>query len=395
MQRKILLCLLLTILFLTSCTRPAEAGSPATGTERGGETETTGGERDESTEPVGTDEPAGNEIPESGNLLFDNKKEGIYNYCPSVLEEPDGTRYVYYCTNRDSYNVTDYIGCRKGIPDSDGTYVYGEETIVFSPSEGQWDSRHTCDPSVIKGRFSYRGTEYRYLMAYLGTEQSDNQINQVGLAVSLTPDGPFQKVGTEPVVSYEKNLATTAFQWGVGQPSLVSADCAGDVWLFYTRGDPGETCTRVCRLDCSDLDQIRIPEADTKVSVSGLRNLNGGADLLNNADFAYDPDTNRFFCASDCHPNPSGVPDYIGGAFRLTCCSFSGGKFSSVCWQNLAVVGKEQTGFPRNHNVSLVRDEYGRLPKRNYLTVCYTVSEEGDASLWSYRIYDWNRETAG
>ena len=63
---------------------------------------------------------------------------------------------------------------------------------------------------------------------------------------------------------------------------------------------------------------------------------------------------------------------------------------ANASWTDLATVGAQETGFARNHNVCLVRDEYGRLPDRDYLTVCYTVSVTGTKSLWSYRIYDCN-----
>ena len=70
-------------------------------------------------------------------LLCSPTKSGIYNYCPSVMQTEDGTRYLYYCTNRNSYEVVDYIGCRKGTPNADGSYTYGAETIVLQPTEGQ------------------------------------------------------------------------------------------------------------------------------------------------------------------------------------------------------------------------------------------------------------------
>ena len=335
------------------------------------------------------------EIPASNNLLFSPTKSGIYNYCPTVFEEEDGTRYVYYCTNKTGYNVTDYIGCRVGTPNADGTYTYGAETLVLSPSSGAWDSRHVCDPSVIRGSFSYQGTTYSYLMAYLGCSSSDNQENKVGLAVANSPTGPFVKVGASPIVDFTKDSTVTSFQWGVGQPCLVSQDKAGKVWLFYTRGDKNGTRTIARTGNFADLDSPTLG-SETRVSVTGLQTLNGGTDILNNADFAYAGGT-VFYSASDCHPNPTDAPDFISSAFRVTRLErfTSGGvAFTSTnaSWTNLAVVGPDETGFARNHNVCLVRDEYGWLPERDYLTVYYSMSNtgSGNSSLWTYRIYDWN-----
>ncbi len=334
-------------------------------------------------------------LPPSNNLLFSPTKSGIYNYCPTVIEETDGTRYVYYCTNQSSYNVTDYIGCRRGTPNADGTYTYGAETIVLSPSLGAWDSRHVCDPSVIRGSFSYQGTTYSYLMAYLGCSSSDNQENKVGLAVANSPTGPFVRVGNAPIVDFTMDPDVTSFQWGVGQPCLISQNEAGKVWLFYTKGDKNGTRTIVRTCEFADLDNPTLG-TEMRVSVTGLENLNGGTDILNNADFAYAGGT-VFYGASDCHPNPTDAPDFISSAFRVTRLErfTSGGVAftdSNASWTNLAVVGSEETGFARNHNVCLVRDEYGRLPDRDYLTVYYSKSDtgSGNSSLWTYRIYDRN-----
>lgn len=326
--------------------------------------------------------------PASFVLQFDAGREGIYNYCPTVITEADGTRYVYYCTNRDSYKVIDYVGCRKGTPNADGSYTWSEETIVLSPSAaGAWDAHHTCDPSVIKGKFTYGGKDYSYLMAYLGCTSYDNQENKIGLAVADSPMGPFVKVGDKPLVDFKLDPSVTFFQWGVGQPSLVSIDKAGKAWLFYTRGDKNGTRVVFRECDLSSLDSP-VMGAEKALSVNGLRNLDGGSDFMNNADLAYDPVKDRFYSASDCHPNPTTVPDYIAGSFRVNYMNGTG--LTSGYWRTTATVGIKETGAPRNHNVGLARDEYGHLPQNGYLTVYYTVSETGNDSLWSYRIYEYN-----
>ncbi|MBQ2733561.1 MAG: hypothetical protein IJF74_05315 [Clostridia bacterium] len=329
-------------------------------------------------------------VPQSNVLQFDNKKAGIYNYCPSVMTEPDGTRYIYYCTNKDSYKVIDYVGCRRGTPNADGSYSWGEETLVLSPSKsGAWDAHHTCDPSVIKGVFRYKGTEYSYLMAYLGCTSYDNQENKLGLAVANSPLGPFVKVGDAPLVDFVRDPSVSVFQWGVGQASLISMDKAGKVWLFYTRGDKNGTRTVVRECDFSDLDAPVMSE-ETKVSASGLSNLNGGSDFMNNADLLYDPEKDKFYSASDCHPNPADEPNFIASTFRIN--YFKGSSFSRGAWRTVAQIGPKQTGAARNHNVGLVRDEYGHLYNKNFITVYYTISVTGSQSLWSYRIYEYNVE---
>ncbi len=346
------------------------------------------------TEPPATDAPESEPKPEvvlpsSYNRQFDADKNGIYNYCPSVMQVSDTERYIYYCTNTQSYNVTDYIACRKGTVSSSGEWVWGEQTIVLSPTDGTWDERHVCDPSVVGGEFRYKGETYSYLMAYLGCITSNSQENDLGIAVAKSPMGPFVKVGNAPLVDFVRNMTIdqSIFQWGVGQPSLINMDKKGSIMLFYTRGDHTATRTIAESWDLSDLDDPK-RRSSVKLSESGLKNLNGGADILNNADFVYDSAADVFYASSDCHPNPSSVPDYISSHFRVT--SFKRpASYSSFGWKYISTVGPGDTGFARNHNTGILRDTYGHLPN-GYITVYYTVSKEGNDSLWSYRIYDYH-----
>ncbi len=307
------------------------------------------------------------------------------------MQIDENTRYVYYCTNKESYNVTDYIGCRKGTKNADGTWSWGEEFTVLSPTSGTWDARHVCDPSVIAGEFKYNGTTYSYLMAYLGCTSSDNQDNKLGFAVANSPEGPFVKVGNAPFIDFEHDSSSTVFQWGVGQASMVNMDKKADVMLFYTRGDVNGTRTIAEEWDLSDLSSP-VRKSSVKLSETGLTNLNGGSDILNNADFVFDSENGRFYVSSDCHPNPGSVPDYISSDFRITY-FYRPASYDTVRWNTLAVVGEAETGFARNHNTGIMRDAYGHLAN-DYITVYYTVSVEGDSSLWSYRIYDYHAHLA-
>ena len=329
-------------------------------------------------------------VPSSNNLQFSPQKEGIYNYCPSAIQLDDGTIYIYYCTNRNSYEIVDYIGCRRGIRNADGKIEWSEEMIALSPSDDGWDAHHTCDPSVVAGSFSYNGEAYGYLMAYLGCTSYDNQENKIGLAVSKTPEGPFIKVGTEPLVDFTKDTGVTVFQWGVGQPSLINMDEKGQIYLFYTRGDKNGTRLMLDQWELSNLDQSQKLKTVT-VSKNGLANLSGGTDFMNNADLLYDAETKRFYAISDCHPNPDDEPNYISSHFRLNYFTH-GTSFTNFSWHSLKTVSPAETSFARNHNAGLLRTAYGYLPNDHYITAFYTVSVSGSESLWSYRIYDYNVE---
>lgn len=330
-------------------------------------------------------------LPTSHHLQFDAAKSGIYNYCPSVMQTDENTAYIYYCTNKTSKNVTDYIGCRKGTKNAQGKWSWSAESIVLSPGTktlftSKWDSRHACDPSVVAGSFKYNGEQYSYLMAYLGCTSNDSQDNKIGLAVARSPEGPFTKVGDAPFIDFEYDGSKDIWEWGVGQPSIINIDKKGRIMMFYTRGDRNGTRTIVEEWDLSDLSAPQ-RKSRSKLSTKGLKNLNGGGDIINNADFVYDPVNRRYYAVSDCHPNPSGEPDYISSHFRVNYFDYSG-SFTSFTWKEIATVGNTQTGFARNHNTGILRDSYGHLPDK-YLSVFYTVSVTGSDCLWSYRIYDY------
>ena len=328
------------------------------------------------------------ELPESNLLQFTNDKEGIYNYCPSIMKLNDEALYIYYCTNFNSYDVTDYIGCRKGVQNGDGRIAWGEEKIVLFPSAGTWDARHTCDPSVIAGDFKYQNKRYGYMMAYLGCTSSDNQNNKIGIAVSESPEGPFIKIENDPLVDFEMDSEYSGFQWGVGQPCLINADKQGRVWIFYTRGDRNGTRLVMDEWELTDLDAPQRLSTE-EVSGKGLVKLNGSSDYMNNADLLYDAENKRFYASSDCHPNPSDEPNFISSHFRVTY-FVQKDSFSDVVWKNHTVISPQMTNFARNHNTGLLRDEYGHMADNGYLTVFYTMSITGDNSLWSYRIYNYN-----
>lgn len=309
-------------------------------------------------------------------------KDGIYNYCPSVLEEADGTRYLYYCTNRESYKIIDYIGCRRGTRNADGSYTYGAETVVLAPTAGAWDAHHTCDPSVVRGDFTYKGQSYRYLMAYLGCTSYDNQDNEIGFAVANDPMGPFVKIADTPTIPYVRE--GDAWQWGVGQASLVSRDKGSRVYVFYTEGTATRTHEFVDEWDFADLENpVRLSHTD--LATTGLTTRTGGGDYIGNADFAYDADSNSFYMATDSHPYPSDEPNYITEYFRVA--YFAGDDVTRVRWNELEHIGPAETGFARNHNVGLVRDAYGWLPGGNSLTVYFTGAGKGANALWTYRLH--------
>ncbi len=340
---------------------------------------------------------------------FEAAGEGIYNYCPAAFEE-DGVRHVYYCTNTRARDVTDSIGYRRAVLEG-GAWRYSDESIVLEHTKHWvgWDTVHTCDPDVIKGAFRYRGEDYAYLMAYLGCTTTNNQNNEIGLAVAKAPEGPFVKIDTaNPIVSFTRDTSTKErdqmFQWGVGQAALISIDKAGQVMLLYTHGGTDGTYLILERWDFSDLDNPQPLGEDWRTAVSnrGVLGRDQKAASLNNADAVYDPGTGSFYLVADGWPcyiagiDEPGEPTFINATVRVL--RFSPGcpedalpafTFTSGEWETVRWITPEDSGYPRNHNPGLVHDPYGWVLSADSLDVLYSVSEvkQPSNSLWTYRIH--------
>ena len=56
--------------------------------------------------------------------------ENFYNYCPTFIAEAN-LLHVWYCTNKESGNITDHIGYRHAQKNGE-KYVFTDETLVLS-----------------------------------------------------------------------------------------------------------------------------------------------------------------------------------------------------------------------------------------------------------------------
>lgn len=347
-------------------------------------------------------------IPKVGEvkMLFDDGTIGEtnkYNYCPSYFIE-DNIAHVYYCTNKDEGNVTDYVGYRKGeVVNNKVKYSDNSQYVLTHGEMGSWDSRHACDPSVVKGEFKYHGEEYNYLMAYLGCVPSDCTQNETGIAVSKTPDGPWIKCDFKedgvtkinPIVPFS-DFSCNETSWGTGQPSLVSVDKKGRVLLFTTVGATNGTFTNLREYDFSDIDNYKLLRERVSINIDGIRGSNGSASFINNADFGYDEVNKRIIMAKPRQffgtdgKSPSFIADTIDVYYiddtegsEIGDVLFAG-KNTTKIWKLIGSVNESLTGFLRNHNTGLVTDEYKRIDSSSPLGVLFTRGDEDRGGQWSY-----------
>ena len=336
----------------------------------------------------------------------------FFNYCPAILTETvDGQEimHVWYCTNKDDGVIMDHIGYRKGVKQEDGKWLFSEQQIVLAPTPGTWDSRHTCDPAVIRGNFRYQGSEYTYLMAYLGCTTEDYQKNETGIAVANAPEGPWVKVTSlNPIVpwydngdeaeeqaKYEAMQGTSSIYWGTGMPALISLDGSGDVLMFYQSTLQG---TGIQRWDFSDLDHPTC-SFTTRITHNGILNSAGQKCNIGIPDFAYDPVTERLYvCGVTNERNPADVTitrvnshcmvAYLKGidSVETLCETLQNGSYT---WKMAGYIGPADTGWERNHNPGIVRDERGWLNGAEEVRVIVATGHNSwdNENIFTYRLH--------
>ncbi len=334
----------------------------------------------------------------------DDGEDYFYNYCPSLKVE-NNEMNVFYCTNKEWANVTDYVGYRKGRIEN-GSLKFKDESLVISPTPDTWDQRHTCDPSAIKGEFFYNGEKYEYMMAYLGCIPSDCTLNETGIAVSHSYEGPWVKCngmkndGTTPInpIVPWKDFDCASNSWGTGQPSILSIDKKGKVLLLTTVGCKTGSFMDVREYDFSNINDYQLIRRST-VFNDGIV---GDNKRVNNADYCYDPVHKKFLMAKGRSPfgKDGKTPNFIADTVDLYYVDASSyenpfdiffDNTRTEIWHLINSVTPDLSGYPRNHNTGLVTDEYGHMLKDKQIGVAFTSSNYGSVAamtyLKTYRIF--------
>ena len=347
-------------------------------------------------EPVEPVQPEGYKLT-SKKRVFGFTTQARYAYCPSALELPDGTTSIFFCGNPQAGTMVDNI--YNFTLNSDMTR--SNPVSVLQPGEaGTWDAQHTCDPSVVKGRFRFGGTDYSYAMFYLGCTVN-HYYNEVGVAFANEPGAKQWAKYPEPIVrktwsgDADQEYAPGQFSWGTGQPSAISLDKNGKLLLTYTAGDKDGTRILIRELDLSDMDNPVIGEPLT-MATAGLMDLSGNnPDYSCNSDIALDTSGNAIVMVRPVQPHPSTYPAFINESLEIDRMPLDDFRRGTGKWEALFRLTPAETGYPRNHNACVSRDEYGHMSTSTELKVFYTVSKESpdvsptpdNHAEWSYDIW--------
>ena len=224
------------------------------------------------------------------NVIYMPPADGSgYRYGPSIMYYADGSCDAWFSTP--GYGGEwDWITYKHS---KDGVH-FGDEKVVLVPTPDSMDKFSCCDPGVI-----YFGGYY--YLGYTSTIVEGGVNNNVFVARSKNPDGPYEKWNGSgwggdpaPVVYYDEDASI----YGAGEPSMV---VRGDVLYFYYTWA------------CPEGDHIRVATSDTAEDWPARLTYRGEAyekiNSRHSADIAYLEDAGKFvaFTTQYGHDEKSGL----------------------------------------------------------------------------------------
>ncbi len=160
------------------------------------------------------------QLPGSGN--------GGWRYGPSYIYYGDGRVDAYFASGGDS-GEWDRITHRSS---SDDGKTWSAEKIVVYPTPDSMDDHSCCDPGAVY----FNGY---YYIGYTSTLNDGGYCNNIFVARSENPDGPFEKWNgsgwggaPSPMIYFDQSYG----YWGIGEPSFVELN--GTLYIYYTYSTP-------------------------------------------------------------------------------------------------------------------------------------------------------------
>ncbi|WP_407425561.1 hypothetical protein [Arcticibacter sp.] len=329
--------------------------------------------------------------------VFGFHNQSRYSYCPSLVKEPDGTVHMYFCGNPEQLIMVDNIYHVRINPDGSQT---PPKSVVQPGMAGSWDDHHICDPSVLGGRFQMNGNSYKYAMFYL-VNQYGVYYNEIGLAFSNDLEASqWTKYPGKLITKTWNNegdevLPNGSKSWGVGQPSAFSLDQRGKVLLTFTVGDRSGTRIEWLELDLSNMDDYK-PMSSVKMPDEGLFDIGYKSnDYTCNSDFAVDIENDKIIMVRPVQPHPAVYPAFLNTSLEVDFMSLSDFRSRSGKWESMLRIVPYMTGYKRNHNAGLERNQFGGIDNWEEPVIYYTISKEAPEvspsgqfhAEWSYRIW--------
>ena len=167
-----------------------------------------------------------------------------YRYGVTYLYGDDDTVHAYFACVGTISGEWDWISYRRS---DDGGNTWTEEKIVLTPTQGSMDHFSNCDPGVVY----FNGY---YYLGYTSTLNETGACNNIFVARSVNPDGPFEKWNgsgwggyePQPIFYYDEDYS----KFGMGEPSFVELN--GTLYVYYSNISPSGSYTMVATADATN-----------------------------------------------------------------------------------------------------------------------------------------------
>ena len=168
-----------------------------------------------------------------------------YRYGVTYLYDENGdTVHAYFACVGTISGEWDWISYRRS---DDGGNTWTEEKIVLTPTQGSMDHFSNCDPGVVY----FNGY---YYLGYTSTLNETGACNNIFVARSVNPDGPFEKWNgsgwggyePQPIFYYDEDYS----KFGMGEPSFVELN--GTLYVYYSNISPSGSYTMVATADATN-----------------------------------------------------------------------------------------------------------------------------------------------
>lgn len=149
-----------------------------------------------------------------------------------------GFYYVYYNKGAEWNDfLTEWTGSVWAARSADGENWEEIGEMVACGPRGRWDAWATYCPNILVG------LDHRYYLYFTGQpecQKAETPIH-IGLAVADSPEGPFERIGSEPVFSPTGD--EEGFDnWRVDDASVIPRD--GRYWMYYKGRGYGRATSR-------------------------------------------------------------------------------------------------------------------------------------------------------
>jgi hypothetical protein len=282
-------------------------------------------------------------------------RAGRWDYTPSVIQTGHVQQF-WWCgegqnparhsqdTDTIMYESIDLVSGKRVGPE-----------VALAETPGAWDSALTCNPKVVRGKFSNPlgdGQTYTYALYYVGTPNAGGGDNSIGVAFS--DDGISWKKYPSPVIS-----GIDLFGYGAAQPVPYNSDGQQAILLFYEDEPP----------PYSGDQHWEAVSSDGVHFTTGSMLTTNGLNLVTNhptwADMAFNTADGYWYAlynlGSRATSTVGRIMEFGQYGFQLYRIPSNDLLIGKTGWQELKTFDTNLTGYESNFLPGLLGDGYGNL----------------------------------